>query len=58
MSQIDYTKCATCGEPTPGNDINDLCDGFLNLCATHSADWWAQWQAEGEIFAQMYGPQE
>jgi hypothetical protein len=43
-------NCHACGAPTPGHDVSDLADGFLNLCDTDKA----QWQAEDDAKTAYY----
>jgi hypothetical protein len=57
MSKIDFTKCDTCGDATPGNDVTTLCDALHNLCDTHKADWWREYDAQTAIFMAFQEPQ-
>ena len=57
MSKIDFTKCDTCGVATPNNDVTTLCDDTHNLCDTHSAVWWREYDAQTAIFMAFQEPQ-
>lgn len=57
MSKIDLSKCYTCGVATPTHDISHAVDGTYNLCDTHKADWWREYDAQTAIFMAFQEPQ-